>query len=174
MRFLAIAALLLSVTSAAADISAARNFYQYSQNVLTSGQPSADLLKDAGDDGIKVVISVVPKSESVYIPEEGEILAAQGIEYIHIPVTWRAPEDAQFDAFMAAMEKVGSRKVLVHCWANARASALVTAHRVLSAPETEVEEFERLKSVWKEVAGYNLDSDRLWQGYLNKNIDRLK
>ncbi|WP_299775506.1 protein tyrosine phosphatase family protein [uncultured Tateyamaria sp.] len=176
MRFIALSLIgfFLAVTAAVAELSQARNFYQYSESVLTAGQPTEEQLKSAGAAGVEVVISVVPPSERVYNAKQGDILAKQGIEYIHVPVNWRAPDDASFDAFMAAMDKVGDRKVLVHCWANARASALVYAHRVLSAPDTQPQEFETLRSVWSDVAGYNLDADTTWQNYLADNIARVQ
>ncbi len=169
---LAIAVLSLSATAALADITKARNFYEYSDKVLTAGQPTADQLSSVADDGVQVVISVVPENESIYNPEQGDILAAQGIEYIHVPVNWRSPDDAEFDRFLDAMNSVGDRKVLVHCWANARASALVYAHRAIETPETQAAELETLDRVWTEVAGYNLDANTTWQNYLDRNISR--
>ncbi|WP_415402163.1 protein tyrosine phosphatase family protein [Tateyamaria sp. SN3-11] len=169
---LATAVLSLSATAALADITDARNFYEYSDNVLTAGQPTADQLSTAVEDGIEVVISVVPENESIYNPKQKDILQAQGIEYIHVPVNWRSPDDAEFDRFLEAMNSVGDRKVLVHCWANARASALVYAHRAIEAPETQTAELENLNWVWAEVAGYNLDTNTTWQDYLDRNIGR--
>ncbi len=168
----AIVLLSLSATAALADLTEARNFYEYSDTVLTAGQPTADQLSTAAEDGVEVVISVVPENERIFNPEQGDILAAQGIEYIHVPVNWRSPDDAEFDRFLDAMNSVGDRKVLVHCWANARASALVYAHRAIEAPETQAGELENLSRVWAEVAGYNLDANTTWQDYLDRNISR--
>ena len=89
-------------------------------------------------------------------------------------MSWRSPNDAEFDRFLEAMNSVGDRKVLVHCWANARASALVYAHRVLQSPDTQADEFERLKTVWSDVAGYDLESDSTWREYLESNIARQR
>jgi len=176
MRLFAIALISVAISAsvASADVSTARNFYQYSDRVLTAGQPSQDILENVSDDGIEVVISVVPEYESVFNPRQGEILAEQGIEYIHVPVAWTSPTSEEFDRFIAAMDSVGERKVLVHCWANARASALVYAHRAINAPETQADELENLKTVWSDVAGYNLDNNTTWSAYLDENIKRLK
>lgn len=166
----AIIAATLTMTPAFADISETRNFYQFEPSVLTSGQPSATQLAEAADDGIEVVINLVPESESIYNPEEGDILVAQGVEYIHVPVNWRDPKAEEFQDFLKAMDRVGDRRVLVHCWANARASALVAAHRVVQAPDTQAVELEQLESIWRDVAGYDFARDTVWQDYLAQNI----
>ena len=160
----------LAMTPAFADINEARNFYQFEPTVLTSGQPSASQLAEAADDGIEVVINLVPESEGIYNPQEGEILAAQGVEYIHVPVNWRDPKAEEFQTFLNAMDRVGDRKVLVHCWANARASALVAAHRAIHAPGTQAAELDQLETIWSDVAGYDFARDTVWQEYLADNI----
>lgn len=160
----------LAMTPAFADISEARNFYQFEPTVLTSGQPSASQLAEAADDGIEVVINLVPESEGIYNPDEGEILAAQGVEYIHVPVNWRDPKAEEFQSFLNAMDRVGDRKVLVHCWANARASAFVAAHRAIQAPDTQAAELAQLETIWSDVAGYDLAQNTVWQDYLADNI----
>ena len=168
--YVSIVMAVLAMTPAFADISEARNFYQFEPTVLTSGQPSATQLAEAADDGIEVVINLVPESEGIYNPEEGGILAAQGVEYIHVPVNWRDPKAEEFQSFLNAMDRVGDRKVLVHCWANARASALVAAHRVISAPDTQAAELAQLETIWSDVAGYDFAQNTVWQDYLANNI----
>lgn len=164
---LSLLGLVLSASAVFADIASARNFYQYSDGVLTSGQPSEQQLETAAADGIEVVINIVPQSESIYNPQEGAILQSQGIEYIHVPVNWRSPKPTEIEAFLAAMDSVGDRKVLVHCWANARASALVSTYRISQAPETRTAELETLDQVWSDVAGYDLETNTVWQSVID-------
>ena len=164
--------ILVSLTSQSsqADLQNTRNFYQFSDRLMTSGQPDEDALKSAPHDGIDVVINLVPPSEGIYNPKEAEILAVQGVEYIHIPVSWRSPDAADLETFLAAMDRIGDKKVLIHCWSNARASAFAYAHRVSQAPGTRVPEWKRLRTVWSEVAGYQLETDQVWQAFLNDNV----
>ena len=75
------AVLALSGAAAVADIDDARNFYKFDDRVLTSGQPSARQLSEISEDGIEIVINLVPKSERIYNPDERSILARQGVEY---------------------------------------------------------------------------------------------
>lgn len=157
---------LLAISVSFADIGTVRNFYPFSDRVLTSGQPDQAALESAAEDGIEVVINIVRPSEWVYNPREQEILERQGINYFHTPVNWRSPKKEELDAFLAAMNQAGDKKILVHCWSNARASALVYAHRVLQKPENRPEELQNLKKVWKDVAGFDLDSNRTWTRFL--------
>lgn len=161
---------LAAVSGSVADISDARNFYQFDDRVLTSGQPDQTLLEKADEDGIEIVINLVPKTESIYNPMEADILQSQGIQYIHNPVNWNAPKESELKSFLFAMKKAEGKKVLIHCWSNARASALVYAYRVSKAPDTKAAEFERLQTVWKDVAGYDLATNQTWQKFLKQSV----
>ncbi len=157
-----------------ADISKARNFHSFDENLLTSGQPDQSILETAGDDGIEVVINLVPTSESIYNPKEAEILEEQGIKYIHNPVNWSDPKPSELESFLDAMKQAEGKKVLVHCWANARASAFAYAYRASQSPESAEQGYEDLKQIWKDVAGYNLDGNKTWQDFLKTNITKAQ
>ena len=68
------------------------------------------------------------------------------------------------------MNGLGDRKVLVHCWLNVRASAYVYAHRVTQHPDTQDAEFERLETVWSEVAEVELAMQPNWMTFLEENV----
>ena len=108
--------ILTTIGASFADIQSTRNFYAFSDRLLTAGQPSESALKNASKDGIEVVINLVPPSESIFNPKEEEILTAQGIEYVHLPVSWRKPDPADLEKFLQVMKRAGDKKVLVHCW----------------------------------------------------------
>lgn len=61
------------------------------------------------------------------------------------------------------MEEVGDRKVLVHCWVNARASALVHVFELTQSAENSEIQIENLNKIWKDVAGYDLDTNGTWK-----------
>jgi len=152
-----------SASLSEADISSTRNFYQFNDQLLTSGQPGKVQLESASADGVEVVINIVPSSESIFNPREGDILAKQGIEYLHTPVNWKSPKDDEIVRFIAAMDSVKDRTVLVHCWANARASALVHVYRMIQNAENREADYKELKLVWKNIAGYNLEHNDTWK-----------
>ena len=83
---------------------------------------------------------------------------------------WTAPKASEFRQFMEAMSKVGDRKVLVHCWGNVRASALVTAYRVIKKPNSRAAELNQLEEIWREVAGADFSKNSTWQAFLDRSI----
>ena len=172
--FASLIVLLSVVSSSFAEISTVRNFYQFDDRILTSGQPREELLKSAAEDGIEVVINLVPTTEGIYNPNEGKILQSQGIQYFHNPVSWSSPTQAELETFLNAMKEAEGKKVLVHCWSNARASAMVYAYRVSKAPENQEAELENLKKVWKEIAGYDLETNKTWQKFLAENVNKAQ
>ena len=163
-----------ALSTSFAEISSARNFYQFSDRILTTGQPKQELLENASEDGIEVVINLVPQTEAIYNPKEGEILQSQGIEYIHNPVSWGSPKASQLQSFLEVMKNVGDKKVLIHCWSNARASAFAYAHQVSNDPQTRSSQFENLKKVWKDIAGYNLEANQTWLKFLDENVGAVQ
>ena len=62
---------------------------------------------------------------------ERELVDAQGIAYIHIPVGWGASTSQDLEQFFAAMDRCREKRVFVHCALNYRVSAFVFLYRVL-------------------------------------------
>ncbi|MFK7856750.1 MAG: protein tyrosine phosphatase family protein [Granulosicoccus sp.] len=156
------------VSQVYAEISEARNFYKFSDNILSSGQPKQSHLESASEDGLEVVINIVPSSEAIYNPREKEILEKQGIEYFHTPVNWKSPKESEIRSFLNAMDEVGDRKVLVHCWANARASALIHVYQMTQSSDNAEARYTNLNKVWEEVAGYSLERNETWKNVIEQ------
>jgi len=160
---ISLACYVATITESHADISDIRNFYQFSENVYSAGQPKRRQLESLSDDNVEVVINIVPTYESIYEPDEAEILREQGIEYIHTPVNWESPKASEIENFLAAMKKVDDRKVLVHCWVNARASALVHVYQMTQSSENQAAGYENLLVIWDDIAGFSLEQNDTWK-----------
>ena len=106
------------------------NYYEYSPSLASSGQPTRDQLPAIAAAGIEAVINLVPVDSPDAYAEEGELVRALGLDYRHIPIAWEQPTGADLEAFLAAMQAFRDKRVLVHCYANARASAFVYLWRV--------------------------------------------
>jgi protein tyrosine phosphatase (PTP) superfamily phosphohydrolase (DUF442 family) len=74
---------------------------------------------------------------------------ALGMNYLHIPVDFRNPTDADFALFCAAVEAHDHAPIHVHCIANFRVSAFFYRYRrdVLGMDETEAR--AAMEDVWK-------------------------
>lgn len=99
------------------------NFRRIDERVTTSGVVGPRQLSALGDEGYDVVINLLPADSEHAVAAEAEILAAQGIEHVHIPVDFAAPTADDFERFVAVMEEHAGDTVHVHCAANYRVSA---------------------------------------------------
>src|SRR5258706_454180 len=99
--------------------------------VLTSGMQTAEQMKSVAEAGVQVVINLAPHDAQHALPNESELVNSLGMEYINIPITWRAPEPEALPHFMDTMDAHTTKKIHVHCEANYRASAFIMMYRVL-------------------------------------------
>lgn len=126
----------------------APNVVPITAGLVTSGQPSAQALATLGRLGFQAVIYLAPETVADAVKEEPELLAAQGIEFVHVPIPFAAPNEQHFLAVAAALERLHGRKVLVHCQVNMRASSMVFLYRVLRRKEDPALAYEAVAGVW--------------------------
>ena len=62
------------------------NFYRYSDNLLTGGQPSPEQFKLLKDSGVELVINISPVTARNALRNEHEIVENLSMDYIHFPV----------------------------------------------------------------------------------------
>lgn len=127
----------------------APNVVVISPRLVTSGQPGAAALAQLGAQGFDAVIYLAPPTVSDAVADEPVLLQRQGLRYTNIPIPFNAPTAAHFDSFVAAMAaEAESRRVLVHCQVNMRASTMVFLHRVIVGKETPETAYEAVSRVW--------------------------
>lgn len=101
--------------------------------LVTSGQPPRSTLEGLRDLDFDTVIHLVPHGLSDGIDDEPQILARQGVAYVHLPIPFDAPTpdhvQAVSDALLQWRERSRGRRLLVHCQVNLRASTMVFLHR---------------------------------------------
>src|SRR5215467_2894448 len=107
------------------------NYWFYHDKLSSSGMPTAEQMKSAAEAGVQLVINLAPHDSKNAVPNEAELVNSLGMEYINIPVTWRAPEADTLPRFMEAMDANQDKKIHVHCEANYRASSFIMMYRVL-------------------------------------------
>ena len=140
--------MMATTTSAQGLLPAPPNVVAINERLITSGQPSAAWLETLGQRGIEGVIYLAPLTVSDAIPDEPTILARQGIEFVHIPITFNNPGSADFDRFIAAMTALQGKKILVHCQVNMRASSMVFLYRTIVLKEDPQAAFDAVGKVW--------------------------
>lgn len=125
------------------------NYYPISPLILTAGQPTAEQIALIAAAGCDVVINLARPTSPNALADEAELVAAQGMDYIPIPVVWEEPTPDDLARFFAAMEANQARKVFVHCVVNYRVSAFIYLYRVLRLGVDPDEAIGDLRAVWE-------------------------
>jgi protein tyrosine phosphatase (PTP) superfamily phosphohydrolase (DUF442 family) len=111
------------------DLNRIRNFLRIDDQLATSGMPQPDDFAAMRQAGFDVVINLALPTSDNALPNEGELVSAQGMTYVHIPVNFDAPQLKDFERFTKMMDVCVGQKVFVHCAANMRVSAFLFLHR---------------------------------------------
>lgn len=142
------------------------NYYEYSSQLLTSGQPTREQFPAIRDAGVEAIINLAPVTDPASLADEGEIVRGLGIAYTHIPVDWENPTGADYARFLAAMQEYSGKRVLVHCYAGSRASAFVYLYRVNEQTVPTREAREVLVKLWDYSPGYEFHNMRQWRDFV--------
>lgn len=102
-----------------------KNFVQLTDDIGTSGQPSALQFGDIAKAGYAVVINLALPDSDNAIQEEGSIVTSLGMSYVHIPVPFDNPTNEHLKAFIKIMDAYEGKKKWVHCVFNYRVSAFM-------------------------------------------------
>ena len=144
------------------DLSKVFNYHNIDDLFATSGQPNAYQLRLIAKNGYEAVINLAPNSvfEGSVI-NEAEILTANKVKYIHIPVNFNKPKDEDFLKFVNCLEENKDKKIWIHCAANMRVSAFVYKYRrdILKLEDSEI--IEDMNLIWS--------PNNVWSSFLNKN-----
>lgn len=125
------------------------NYLPLSSTLATSGQPNEAQLAAVKVAGFQRVINLAPHGLENSLPDEAGLVTGLGMEYVHIPVDFREPNEADFTAFCDAMAQSANLKVWVHCAANMRVSAFVYRYRTQVLHEDAAVASRDLYRIWK-------------------------
>jgi RimJ/RimL family protein N-acetyltransferase/protein tyrosine phosphatase (PTP) superfamily phosphohydrolase (DUF442 family) len=125
------------------------NYRKVSDLLITGGQPTAEQLKSAADEGFRVVINLATQKSDHALEDEAGLVQSFGMEYHHIPVEWEQPTERDFAAFEQVMKQLPTGKTLIHCAANFRATAFYAlyAFKNLGWSKAQAETFRA--SIWQ-------------------------
>ena len=138
----------------------AENTYQVFDWLWSSGQLSEKDIASLPAHDIQLVINLALPTSSNALPGEAELIAKQGITYVHIPVEWERPRVEQFTQFVAVLQAFPDRNVWVHCAKNMRVSAFIYLYRKLIRGEAEQAASFPMSAVW--------NPNEIWQGFIER------
>jgi protein tyrosine phosphatase (PTP) superfamily phosphohydrolase (DUF442 family) len=125
----------------------------------TSGQLSADDIARLPGLGVRNVVNLALPSSTYALKGEAELVTGLGVNYIHLPVTWEAPEPAQLQRFFLILRSLEGEPTWVHCARNMRVSAFVFLYRRLCLGESEDAASYPLREVW--------EPNPTWEAFIN-------
>ncbi len=97
--------------------------------ITTSGQPTEAELAEIAALGVAGVINLGLHTHPRALADEAASVRALGMRYVHIPVDFQHPTEADFARFAAALAEFAGAVVHVHCIANYRVSAFFYRYR---------------------------------------------
>ena len=143
------------------------NFFQSTERIGTAGQPTAEQFRDIADAGYAAVINIAMHDSEGAIPEEGNIVASLGMDYVHIPVPFDAPSAEHLRRFFGAMNTLEGEKVFVHCALNMRVSVFMYKYLTLVEGRAPVDSESPI------LAGWRNNMDEAWQGILDLTAQEI-
>ena len=125
------------------------NFKWINEQIITGGQPSEEQLRAAAAEGFQTVINLATLNPRYSLPDEGGLVQTLGMQYIHIPVVWEAPQKSDFTAFEQVMVGGGDQKILIHCAANYRVTAFYSLYAMKHLGWSAAQADDLMSHVWK-------------------------
>jgi protein tyrosine phosphatase (PTP) superfamily phosphohydrolase (DUF442 family) len=124
------------------------NYHKVDDQVITGGQPTADQLKSAAEEGFNTVVNLATeRPDSPF--DEASLVRSLGMAYYHIPVEWDHPKASDFEAFEGLVQQLGTGKTLIHCAANFRVTAFYSLYAMKHLGWSEAQADEFRKPVWQ-------------------------
>ena len=125
-----VGAMVLSVSSVAAQEDSIKNFLRVNKEVCTGGQPSLQQLEKLKADGVKAIINLRQPTEYAAAEEAAKAKALR-LRYFNIPVSPTDPKDEQATEFLKITDDPKNRPVFIHCRSAARVATFWMIRRVL-------------------------------------------
>ena len=156
-------------------IESIRNYIAIDERLSTSGQPSEAQFAALAQAGFEVVINLGLHDDPRYsLRDEPGCVQALHMDYIHIPVLFKAPTETDLTAFFGAMDANRDRKTLVHCAANIRVSVFLGLYRVLKEKCPSQEAFALMQTVLdiQEKRGQSWDeaTSQTWTAFIDSML----
>jgi SAM-dependent methyltransferase len=138
------------------------NFQAVSDTLGTAGQPTADQFASIRIAGYEVVVNLAMPDSTNALQNEAELVAEQGMDYVHIPVIFESPQISDLERFFEAMAGHRCRRVFVHCALNWRVSVFVLLYRVVCLGVTYTKAEELLERIWS--------PDKVWTAFIDESL----
>jgi protein tyrosine phosphatase (PTP) superfamily phosphohydrolase (DUF442 family) len=144
------------------ELESIRAFAQVEEHLATSGMPRPEDFAAIRRAGFEAVVNLALPTSDNAMSNEGDLVAREGMTYVHIPVKFDAPTAKDFALFSMLMDGLEGQRVYVHCAANWRVSAFVFLRRVLNGHASRADAERDLLKVW--------NPDPVWRAFINERL----
>lgn len=139
------------------------NYIRVSDRIASSGQPEEMQFRTIAEAGFQVVINLaMPNSENA-LPDEGHIVTARRMAYVHIPVPFGAPTVEHLRQFCGVMQAFATQRCWVHCVVNKRVSAFLYQYQRLVLGRSDAQARGAVLPGW--------EPDAAWQRFMAYSAD---
>ncbi|BFM35206.1 protein tyrosine phosphatase family protein [Acinetobacter towneri] len=112
------------------QLSQIKNFQFIHERLFSSGQPTAEELKQIKEYGIGTVINLAESDAEHALSHEDKICLDVGLNYIQLPISWETPSSDQCLLLLDLVNHLlESQMVWVHCSNNNHVSSLMYLYR---------------------------------------------
>lgn len=125
------------------------NFRNNTDAITSSGAVDTESLQQLSELGYQVVINLLPDDNKSALAGEKEIIESQGVHYIHIPVDFDAPTEADYQQFHQNLQTILDKKIHIHCAANYRASAFFSIFAVDQNIWSPQQAYDFIATLWQ-------------------------
>lgn len=144
-----------------------RAWQRLDDRITTSGQPNATDFADLKALGVRTVVNLAPVDAPGAMADEGATVARLGMDYIHIPVVFSNPTEADFEQFCATIDALSDQTIHVHCIINARVSAFFCRYRRDRLGWSDADARAEMLKIW-DPDTYG-DHGKAWPPFLEKS-----
>lgn len=100
------------------------------EHLFSSGQPTAEQLKQIKEYGVDTVINLAFSDTEPHLENEDRICAELGLNYIQVPILWEMPTDEQCLFVLDLIDHLVQQKMVwIHCTENNQCSSLMYLYR---------------------------------------------
>lgn len=132
------------------------NYRMIRSDLAFGGQPSPKTLQRLAELGFRTVVNLRTKAEGAQ--EEGEVVRAQGLEYVWVPVTAGTFSVEDVEAVERVLDDPAAGPVLLHCASSNRVGAVWAAIQARDGRSVQEAEAEGVAT--------GLHSPSMWQAVL--------
>ncbi len=132
------------------QLSQIKNFQFIHERLFSSGQPTAEELKQIKEYGIGTVINLAESDAEHALPHEDKICLDVGLNYIQLPISWETPSSDQCLLLLDLVNHLlESQMVWVHCSNNNHVSSLMYLYRQYFIDVDIATSQDFLHDIWK-------------------------